>query len=49
MGVNSTAQSVWPVVGQEILNADVGGGAVGIKITSGWFPLWRSHEIMSKE
>lgn len=49
MGVNPTAQSVWAVVGQEILNADVGGGVFGIKITSGWFPLWRSCGIMSEE
>jgi photosystem I P700 chlorophyll a apoprotein A1 len=47
-GVNPTAQSVWPVVGQEILNADVGGGVSGIRITSGWFPLWRSCGITSE-
>ncbi|HIK41187.1 photosystem I core protein PsaA, partial [Thermoleptolyngbya sp. M55_K2018_002] len=36
------AQVVWPIVGQEILNADVGGGFQGIQITSGLFQLWRA-------
>jgi hypothetical protein len=30
-----SAQVVWPIVGQEILNGDVGGGFQGIQIT--WF------------
>ena len=29
-----SAQVVWPIVGQEILNGDVGGGFRGIQITS---------------
>jgi photosystem I P700 chlorophyll a apoprotein A1 len=29
-----SAQVVWPIVGQEILNGDVGGGFQGIQITS---------------
>jgi photosystem I P700 chlorophyll a apoprotein A1 len=33
--IKPSAQSVWPVVGQEILNADVGGNFQGIQITSG--------------
>jgi photosystem I P700 chlorophyll a apoprotein A1 len=32
--IKPSAQSVWPVVGQEILNADVGGNFQGIQITS---------------
>ncbi|KAK8925866.1 Photosystem I P700 chlorophyll a apoprotein A1 [Platanthera zijinensis] len=32
-----SAQVVWPIVGQEILNGDVGGGFRGIQITSGFF------------
>ncbi len=40
--IKPSAQVVWPVVGQEILNGDVGGGFHGIQITSGLFQLWRS-------
>jgi photosystem I P700 chlorophyll a apoprotein A1 len=36
-GIKPSAQVVWPIVGQEILNADVGGGFHGIQITSGLF------------
>jgi photosystem I P700 chlorophyll a apoprotein A1 len=36
-GIKPSAQVVWPIVGQEILNADVGGGFQGIQITSGLF------------
>jgi photosystem I P700 chlorophyll a apoprotein A1 len=43
--VKPSAQVVWPVVGQEILNADVGGGFSGVQITAGWFPLWRASGI----
>ena len=42
MAVKPSAQVVWPIVGQEILNADVGGGFHGIQITSGLFQLWRA-------
>eukprot|EP00963_Diacronema_lutheri_P014569 scaffold3210_cov4495-Pavlova_lutheri.AAC.5 len=35
--IKPSAQVVWPIVGQEILNGDVGGGFQGIQITSGWF------------
>ncbi|MBO1349817.1 MAG: photosystem I core protein PsaA [Hormoscilla sp. GUM202] len=41
-GIKPSAQVVWPVVGQGILNADVGGGFQGIQITSGLFQLWRA-------
>jgi photosystem I P700 chlorophyll a apoprotein A1 len=39
---------VWPIVGQEILNGDVGGGFSGIRITSGWFGLWRACGIINE-
>jgi photosystem I P700 chlorophyll a apoprotein A1 len=38
--IKPSAQVVWPIVGQEILNGDVGGGFQGIQITLG-FQLWR--------
>jgi photosystem I P700 chlorophyll a apoprotein A1 len=41
-GIKPSAQVVWPIVGQEILNADVGGGFHGIQITSGLFQMWRA-------
>jgi len=40
--VKPSAQVVWPIFGQEILNADVGAGFHGIQITSGLFQLWRA-------
>ena len=43
--VRPSAQVVWPIVGQEILNGDVGGGFQGIQITSGFFQLWRASGI----
>ncbi|MEM1239655.1 MAG: photosystem I core protein PsaA [Cyanobacteria bacterium P01_H01_bin.26] len=43
MGVKPSAQVVWPIVGQDILNADVGGGFRGIQITSGLFQMWRGE------
>nr|YP_009391270.1 photosystem I P700 apoprotein A1 [Dipterocladia arabiensis]ARW59414.1 photosystem I P700 apoprotein A1 [Dipterocladia arabiensis] len=46
--VKPSAQIVWPIVGQEILNADVGGGFQGIQITSGFFQLWRSSGITTE-
>ncbi|MBW4417730.1 MAG: photosystem I core protein PsaA [Myxacorys californica WJT36-NPBG1] len=42
LGVKPSAQVVWDIFGQEILNADVGGGFRGIQITSGFFQLWRA-------
>ena len=32
--IKPSAQVVWPIVGQEILNGDVGGGFQGVQITS---------------
>ncbi|NJN29217.1 MAG: photosystem I core protein PsaA [Synechococcales cyanobacterium RM1_1_8] len=42
LNIKPSAQVVWPVVGQEILNGDMGGGFQGIQITSGLFQLWRA-------
>ncbi|CDN12237.1 MAG: photosystem I core protein PsaA [Richelia sp.] len=47
MGVKPSAQVVWPIVGQDILNGDVGGGFHGIQITSGLFQVWRGWGITS--
>jgi len=44
-GIKPSAQVVWPIFGQEILNAVVGGGFRGIQITSGLFQLWRANGI----
>ncbi|WP_035987106.1 photosystem I core protein PsaA [Leptolyngbya sp. KIOST-1] len=44
-GIKPSAQVVWPIFGQEILNADVGGGFNGIQITSGLFQWWRANGI----
>ena len=44
-GIKPSAQVVWPVFGQEILNSDVGGGFHGIQITSGLFQMWRANGI----
>jgi len=46
--IKPSAQVVWPIVGQEILNADVGGGFQGIQITSGFFQLWRANGITTE-
>nr|YP_010199017.1 photosystem I P700 apoprotein A1 [Hydropuntia urvillei]UAD88466.1 photosystem I P700 apoprotein A1 [Hydropuntia urvillei] len=46
--IKPSAQIVWPIVGQEILNGDVGGGFQGIQITSGFFQLWRSSGITTE-
>ena len=48
-GIKPSAQVVWPIFGQEILNADVGGGFQGIQITSGFLPavagLWHHQQL----
>nr|YP_009296364.1 photosystem I P700 chlorophyll a apoprotein A1 [Thorea hispida]AOM65299.1 photosystem I P700 chlorophyll a apoprotein A1 [Thorea hispida]ARX95861.1 photosystem I P700 chlorophyll a apoprotein A1 [Thorea hispida]UNJ79146.1 photosystem I P700 chlorophyll a apoprotein A1 [Thorea hispida] len=46
--IKPSAQIVWPIVGQEILNADVGGGFQGLQVTSGWFQLWRASGITTE-
>jgi photosystem I P700 chlorophyll a apoprotein A1 len=48
LNVKPSAQQVWSVVGQDILNADVGGGFHGIQITSGFFQLWRASGITNE-
>ncbi|MEM9213015.1 MAG: photosystem I core protein PsaA [Cyanobacteria bacterium P01_F01_bin.150] len=45
LSIKPSAQVVWPIVGQEILNGDVGGGFHGIQITTGFFQLWRASGI----
>jgi len=45
LSIKPSAQAVWPIVGQEILNADVGGNFQGVQITSGFFKLWRASGI----
>jgi len=46
--VKPSAQVVWPIVGQEVLNGDVGGGFQGVQITSGFFQIWRAEGITSE-
>ncbi|QHN95796.1 Photosystem I P700 chlorophyll a apoprotein [Arachis hypogaea] len=46
--IGPSAQVVWPIVGQEILNGDVGGGFRGIQITSGFFQIWQASGITSE-
>jgi len=48
VNIKPSAQVVWDVVGQSILNGDVGGGFQGIQITSGFFQLWRASGITSE-
>ena len=46
--IKPSSQVVWPIVGQEILNADVGGGFSGVQVTSGWFEMWRACGITNE-
>jgi photosystem I P700 chlorophyll a apoprotein A1 len=46
--IKPSAQIVWPIIGQEILNGDMGGNFQGIQITSGFFQLWRSEGVTSE-
>jgi photosystem I P700 chlorophyll a apoprotein A1 len=48
IGIKQSSQVVWPIVGQEILNGDMGGNFSGVQTTSGWFQLWRSEGITSE-
>jgi photosystem I P700 chlorophyll a apoprotein A1 len=41
-----SSQSVWDVVGQDILNSDVGAYQQGLYLTSGLFSMWRSSGIV---
>jgi len=46
--IKPSAQVVWPIVGQEILNGDVGGGFQGVQVTSGFFQIWRASGITNE-
>merc|ERR1712010_374953 len=46
--VKPSAQVVWPIFGQEILNGDMGAGFQGIQITSGLFHVWRAWGITNE-
>jgi photosystem I P700 chlorophyll a apoprotein A1 len=46
--IKPSAQVVWPIVGQDILNGDMGGGFHGIQITSGLFQMWRAAGITNE-
>nr|YP_009254444.1 photosystem I P700 chlorophyll a apoprotein A1 [Verdigellas peltata]CZF96697.1 photosystem I P700 chlorophyll a apoprotein A1 [Verdigellas peltata] len=48
VNIKQSAQVVWSIVGQEILNGDVGGGFQGIQVTSGFFQLWRASGITTE-
>ena len=48
INVKQSSQVVWPIVGQEILNGDVGGNFQGVQTTSGWFQMWRAEGITSE-
>jgi len=43
-----SAHNVWPLVGADILNSDVGGYFQGIYITSGLYQLWRSEGLITQ-
>jgi len=46
--VKPSTQIVWPIVGQEILNADLGSNFLGIQVTSGFFQIWRAEGITTE-
>ena len=48
LAIKPSAQVVWPIVGQEILNGDMGGNFSGVQITSGFFQIWRAEGITSE-
>ncbi len=43
-----SAHLVWSLIGQDILNSDIGNYFQGIHITSGIFQLWRSEGIITQ-
>ena len=43
-----SAHNVWSLIGQDILNSDIGNYFQGIHITSGIFQLWRSEGIITQ-
>ena len=46
--VNPGAQQVWAIVGQEMLNADLGANYNGIQISSGILHMWRAWGITNE-
>ena len=46
--IGPSAQVVWPIVGQEILNGDMGGGFQGIQIIFGVFQMWWASRITNE-
>ena len=46
--VKPGAQQVWAVVGQEMLNGDLGANYNGIQISSGIFQMWRAWGITNE-
>ena len=47
--IKPSTQSGWPVVGQQILNADVVGNFQGIQVTSGFFQIWRAEGVTTPQ
>ena len=43
-----SAHQLWSLIGQDILNSDIGNYFQGIHITSGIFQLWRSEGIITQ-
>lgn len=43
-----SAQLIWQIIGQHLLNSDIGNSFQGIHITSGIFQLWRSEGIITQ-
>jgi len=43
-----SAHNVWSLIGQDILNSDIGNYFQGIDITSGIFQLWRAQGLMTQ-
>ena len=43
-----SAHNVWSLIGQDILNSDIGNYFQGIHITSGIFQLWRSEGLITQ-
>lgn len=46
--IRPSSQVVWAGLNQDVLNGDQGGGFSAIRITSGFFHLWRAAGILSE-
>ena len=46
--VRPSSQVAWAGLNQDVLNGDQGGGFAAIRITSGFFNLWRGAGILSE-